>query len=109
MIRRPPRSTLFPYTTLFRSYGHVPHLLEPARGLQVDQRADVQAADGAVAVVGALGAVLGHDVAKARHEHGQILGVHRGVLDEGDGLGLALGPEEEAEARLAQLPDRLLL
>src|SRR2546430_11351985 len=24
MIRRPPRSTLFPYTTLFRSYGTVP-------------------------------------------------------------------------------------
>src|SRR5258708_28997593 len=24
MIRRPPRSTLFPYTTLFRSYGHLP-------------------------------------------------------------------------------------
>src|SRR2546422_6312229 len=25
MIRRPPRSTLFPYTTLFRSaYGHTP-------------------------------------------------------------------------------------
>src|SRR3712207_7131442 len=23
MIRRPPRSTLFPYTTLFRSYGDV--------------------------------------------------------------------------------------
>src|SRR2546425_2167004 len=23
MIRRPPRSTLFPYTTLFRSQGHV--------------------------------------------------------------------------------------
>src|SRR3990167_8170245 len=22
MIRRPPRSTLFPYTTLFRSYSH---------------------------------------------------------------------------------------
>src|SRR3712207_9390473 len=22
MIRRPPRSTLFPYTTLFRSYAH---------------------------------------------------------------------------------------
>src|SRR2546425_11471514 len=28
MIRRPPRSTLFPYTTLFRS---LPHLLDPAR------------------------------------------------------------------------------
>src|SRR5262245_62415053 len=24
MIRRPPRSTLFPYTTLFRSYGCYP-------------------------------------------------------------------------------------
>src|SRR2546422_5119652 len=23
MIRRPPRSTLFPYTTLFRSYDHL--------------------------------------------------------------------------------------
>src|SRR5258707_1962495 len=35
MIRRPPRSTLFPYTTLFRSglelpVGHAPH--EEARG-----------------------------------------------------------------------------
>src|SRR3712207_8632400 len=27
MIRRPPRSTLFPYTTLFRSFGDV--VLEP--------------------------------------------------------------------------------
>src|SRR5258708_14899686 len=28
MIRRPPRSTLFPYTTLFRSHGFPPqHLL----------------------------------------------------------------------------------
>src|SRR5687768_18110392 len=25
MIRRPPRSTLFPYTTLFRSSQHGPH------------------------------------------------------------------------------------
>src|SRR2546427_13183034 len=24
MIRRPPRSTLFPYTTLFRSHGELP-------------------------------------------------------------------------------------
>src|SRR5215204_7148748 len=26
MIRRPPRSTLFPYTTLFRSYLYDPHV-----------------------------------------------------------------------------------
>src|SRR3712207_8615438 len=31
MIRRPPRSTLFPYTTLFRSGGGVPGLLECQR------------------------------------------------------------------------------
>src|SRR3712207_8241542 len=30
MIRRPPRSTLFPYTTLFRSIGHLPTLVDPA-------------------------------------------------------------------------------
>src|SRR2546430_11817731 len=28
MIRRPPRSTLFPYTTLFRSEGDLPRLRE---------------------------------------------------------------------------------
>src|SRR3712207_8808789 len=30
MIRRPPRSTLFPYTTLFRSSGFLHHCLEIA-------------------------------------------------------------------------------
>src|SRR2546427_6732613 len=29
MIRRPPRSTLFPYTTLFRSPGESPRIVEP--------------------------------------------------------------------------------
>src|SRR5438309_5436147 len=33
MIRRPPRSTLFPYTTLFRSRGGLhPDALRPAHG-----------------------------------------------------------------------------
>src|SRR3712207_7552882 len=42
MIRRPPRSTLFPYTTLFRSDGH---RAAPGCGLEhgdVPQRAVVQ-------------------------------------------------------------------
>src|SRR3712207_8064104 len=37
MIRRPPRSTLFPYTTLFRSAGHLgqlPRVLALHRGEQ---------------------------------------------------------------------------
>src|SRR3712207_8202301 len=33
MIRRPPRSTLFPYTTLFRSHGHRPLRPDPGRYL----------------------------------------------------------------------------
>src|SRR2546425_4980667 len=45
MIRRPPRSTLFPYTTLFRSlhgWAHLAHFVEkqgPARGLLQPSRA----------------------------------------------------------------------
>src|SRR2546425_13102080 len=33
MIRRPPRSTLFPYTTLFRSVGHQGDIRFPWLGL----------------------------------------------------------------------------
>src|SRR2546429_2834381 len=42
MIRRPPRSTLFPYTTLFRSY-----LNPPQKGivLCVDEKSQIQALD----------------------------------------------------------------
>src|SRR5438034_6542324 len=39
MIRRPPRSTLFPYTTLFRSLG----VRAPARGRPLDPDADWEA------------------------------------------------------------------
>src|SRR5256886_7271381 len=38
MIRRPPRSTLFPYTTLFRSELH--RLAEPQRAGAVRKRLD---------------------------------------------------------------------
>src|SRR3989454_8787375 len=35
MIRRPPRSTLFPYTTLFRSRLRADRLTDDARGVHV--------------------------------------------------------------------------
>src|SRR6266480_1150018 len=38
MIRRPPRSTLFPYTTLFRSPGGLDHLEHVERVFRVDQQ-----------------------------------------------------------------------
>src|SRR2546423_9405390 len=34
MIRRPPRSTLFPYTTLFRSVRHVLQVMPEVKGLK---------------------------------------------------------------------------
>src|SRR3712207_7985497 len=44
MIRRPPRSTLFPYTTLFRSQRTVQHLLCQAFRQGVEHAVDVFAA-----------------------------------------------------------------
>src|SRR2546421_3800190 len=41
MIRRPPRSTLFPYTTLFRSgQAHVVDLHRGRAGVHLDQAAE---------------------------------------------------------------------
>src|SRR3712207_8840398 len=77
MIRRPPRSTLFPYTTLFRSELHVRVLGEGAaqrvRGVGVGViRSVVPAADAAaedeVFEVGAE-AQLGADVVVRSEEH----------------------------------------
>src|SRR5438309_4625756 len=42
MIRRPPRSTLFPYTTLFRSPRILLRLVSPAGRLQRDIVSDDQ-------------------------------------------------------------------
>src|SRR3989449_6982820 len=44
MIRRPPRSTLFPYTTLFRSRGRTDH--QPAPGGDPRRRRDREAPQG---------------------------------------------------------------
>src|SRR3712207_7851184 len=43
MIRRPPRSTLFPYTTLFRSHA-MPGLQRPARELEFQMLGDLPCA-----------------------------------------------------------------
>src|SRR5687767_3489121 len=65
MIRRPPRSTLFPYTTLFRSNiadtleavrrrksrGHAVRLLYPLHGIGADYLLDVQLFRGVIDLV----------------------------------------------------------
>src|SRR2546422_8606176 len=63
MIRRPPRSTLFPYTTLFRSYAStvlIPQLLQQLLGYTAQLAGMALSPGGAViicmmAVVGILG------------------------------------------------------
>src|SRR3712207_7228483 len=45
MIRRPPRSTLFPYTTLFRSISMVNAQLEGAESLLGNLRGELLALD----------------------------------------------------------------
>src|SRR3712207_7023491 len=49
MIRRPPRSTLFPYTTLFRSLAEQPaapvHLQDDVHALRVGEEGDLEFVD----------------------------------------------------------------
>src|SRR2546430_9999122 len=69
MIRRPPRSTLFPYTTLFRS------LDEPTAGLDRRLRARVARALADRAAAGVVVLVATHDLAFAAEvlERGLVL------------------------------------
>src|SRR2546430_3913833 len=63
MIRRPPRSTLFPYTTLFRSLA--PRLGRIERRLAADRQAD---RDPLAGEVGIFGVVEGVDCRDRCHQ-----------------------------------------
>src|SRR3712207_7275634 len=70
MIRRPPRSTLFPYTTLFRSEeAHVPASPAPHEEDGEEERYRQDEKPGGVLVLGDAGGELHPDV------------VHRGLQD----------------------------
>src|SRR3712207_8265515 len=59
MIRRPPRSTLFPYTTLFRSLPETPNLIvvavPPERVLDVIEEAGRKGVSAAIVATAGLG------------------------------------------------------
>src|SRR2546425_3532628 len=75
MIRRPPRSTLFPYTTLFRSI----HALRIVGRLQQERR-NGRHEHGAAHVVGSVLAKVAGDLAASHGEadEGEIVEVERG-------------------------------
>src|SRR3712207_7435943 len=73
MIRRPPRSTLFPYTTLFRSNGRLPSsMIALIPGISIAQGAGNWYGLGAHDVGGATGDIVG------------IFAIHGGQLQDSD-------------------------
>src|SRR3712207_8459441 len=79
MIRRPPRSTLFPYTTLFRSFDLV--------GMVVDD----------IVVCGAAPLVMTDYIACGRVVPERIADVVRGIASACEVAGVALVGGETAE------------
>src|SRR5258708_21918161 len=102
MIRRPPRSTLFPYTTLFRSLVVLDLLLLPL-GHDVDagavqRRRDLARVEGAIVVrvVPGQAALVAGVLPERLHELHRVdraLGVQHDLLAGLVGLGAAEGPE----------------
>src|SRR5689334_23536599 len=71
MIRRPPRSTLFPYTTLFRSRGDLdPRPADPELGPHRQPRSNP----------GAHGRSLEHALARDAVDHACRAAAHRALL-----------------------------
>src|SRR2546430_14345047 len=79
MIRRPPRSTLFPYTTLFRSVGVLAHQADrgPGHGVEVERAAFRRAHAGEVEE---LRQEARQAIALAHHEGREELLVRVGAL-----------------------------
>src|SRR2546426_11855066 len=95
MIRRPPRSTLFPYTTLFRSADTV---LAGDRHLGIEQGGQAVAVLVHVWLDVLLAAAVEGDEA-----HEQVVGKAAGQVLEALGLGRAGGAPRGAEAQDGEL------
>src|SRR5256885_9961079 len=70
MIRRPPRSTLFPYTTLFRSIARMAEVIRSTAGVRLLNHSSDAAHNRSVfTLVGAAGAVQQAVFALRSEEH----------------------------------------
>src|SRR5256885_12863062 len=85
MIRRPPRSTLFPYTTLFRSIG-----IEAAHVARADEALARGVEPFGLARLGRLAVIAGHHAGRMAHDlairaRGDLAAV---LVDEADVMAL---------------------
>src|SRR2546426_7465268 len=96
MIRRPPRSTLFPYTTLFRSLHHlVQRVHELARLLRADEARERL-----------LEQLVGAEAEKLRH---RLVGLQDATLEVGDEHRIRrVGDDDVGVERLARAVVSLL-
>src|SRR5256712_11703332 len=79
MIRRPPRSTLFPYTTLFRSAAPTPAPSRAPSRRPVEEAMHIRllpAPHGGARPAGTVRVVVAEDVQGAVHREAQELGFH---------------------------------
>src|SRR5437588_2119310 len=74
MIRRPPRSTLFPYTTLFRSRARLQPLLSPSPHNRRRERDSARSADRKSTRLNSSHTVISYAVfcLKKKKEHNQL-------------------------------------
>src|SRR3712207_8221794 len=106
MIRRPPRSTLFPYTTLFRSLGVAAEELEGAA--EAEQRVVVgrRARDDGVELVRRLLVALRVEVrAPERLADRRLVGLPVARLREGHGGLVVVAGLQQRHAALEQVVD----
>src|SRR3712207_399055 len=98
MIRRPPRSTLFPYTTLFRSVL----VRQPVRVLvQEGEHWDVEADCVVVLALGEADALTVHAAVAASEDQDHVVGRVEGGFDHGPRRPTARGEELHARGDAA--------
>src|SRR6266581_9710140 len=95
MIRPPPRSTLFPYTTLFRSAAEAPRDLVEERGVEIDLLVGRAIERPHGALCGAAASGLRHAAVEHQHRRAIALAV-RGEDALPRQLGAAEHPAHEA-------------
>src|SRR3712207_9107558 len=98
MIRRPPRSTLFPYTTLFRSFGTPAIVDETLEPFDPD---DVEAGDVVGIGIHTANALRGYAIGRMARE--------RGAFVVFGGIHATLFPEERSEEHTSELQSRQYL